>query len=121
MCHCIYWKCYNRIWRHSQVVRHGSATPLSPVRIWLSPLSRESFIDSLFFTRVARKIACLHADLASTLRNFNTMHLQKFLRNLRKVPVFTDNKSTHNIEVFIGNIFDAHILNFTYVLFRQGD
>lgn len=49
------------------------------------------------------------------------MHLQKFLRNLRKVPVFTDNKSTHNIEVFIGNIFDAHILNFMYVLFRQGD
>lgn len=24
--------------RHSQVVRHGSATPLSPVQIWLSPL-----------------------------------------------------------------------------------
>lgn len=36
------------MWRLSQVVRHGSATPLSPVRIWLSPLSGESFIDSLF-------------------------------------------------------------------------
>ena len=48
------------------------------------------------------------------------MHLQKFLRNLRKVPVFANNKSTHNIEVFIGNIFDAHILNFTHVLIRQG-
>ena len=47
------------------------------------------------------------------------MHLQKFLRNIRKVPVFADNKSTHNIKIFIGNIFDAHILNFTYVLFRQ--
>ena len=34
--------CYNKgvlnIWRHSQVVRHRSATPLSPVQIWLSPL-----------------------------------------------------------------------------------
>ena len=25
------------IWRHSQVVRQRSATPLSPVRIWLAP------------------------------------------------------------------------------------
>ena len=25
------------IWRHGQAVRHGSATPLSPVRFWLSP------------------------------------------------------------------------------------
>ena len=25
------------IWRHSQVVRHGSATPWSSVQIWLSP------------------------------------------------------------------------------------
>ena len=32
--------CYNlnSLWRHGQVVRHGSATPLSPVRIWLAPL-----------------------------------------------------------------------------------
>ena len=28
----------NLIWRHSQVVRRGSATPWSPVQIWLSPL-----------------------------------------------------------------------------------
>ena len=27
-----------RIWRHSQAVRRGSATPWSPVQIWLSPL-----------------------------------------------------------------------------------
>ena len=26
------------IWRHSQAVRRGSATPWSPVQIWLSPL-----------------------------------------------------------------------------------
>ena len=26
------------IWRHSQVVRQRSATPLSPVQIWLAPL-----------------------------------------------------------------------------------
>ena len=36
--------CYNKevlnIWRHSQVVRHRSATPLSPVQIWLSPLKK---------------------------------------------------------------------------------
>ena len=25
------------VWRHSQVVRHGSAKPLSPVRIWVAP------------------------------------------------------------------------------------
>ncbi len=29
---------YNKVWRHSQVVRQRSATPLSPVRIWLAPL-----------------------------------------------------------------------------------
>ncbi len=26
-----------KIWRHSQVVRHGSAKPLPPVRIWVAP------------------------------------------------------------------------------------
>ena len=31
------------IWRHSQVVRQRSATPLSPVRIWLAP-----FFNSLW-------------------------------------------------------------------------
>ncbi|KAH0440559.1 hypothetical protein IEQ34_025582 [Dendrobium chrysotoxum] len=25
------------IWRHGQVVRRGTANPLSPVRIWVSP------------------------------------------------------------------------------------
>ena len=29
---------FKRIWRHGQVVRQRSATPISPVRIWLSPL-----------------------------------------------------------------------------------
>ena len=71
---------------------------------------------------VPRHILCsVSNEITCTLRNFNSMHLQKFPRNLRKVPVFADNKSTHKIKIFIGNIFDAHILNFTYVLFRQGD
>ena len=29
------------IWRHSQVVRQRSATPLSPVQIWLAPLKKK--------------------------------------------------------------------------------
>ena len=33
----------NIIWRHSQAVRHGSATPLSSVRFLLSPLKIEGF------------------------------------------------------------------------------
>ena len=33
----------NIIWRHSQAVRHGSATPLSSVRFRLSPLKIEGF------------------------------------------------------------------------------
>ena len=28
----------NIMWRHGQVVRQRSATPLSPVQIWLAPL-----------------------------------------------------------------------------------
>ena len=44
------------IWRHSQVVRHGSATPLSSVQIRLSPLSSlrkslESFFTISFIDR----------------------------------------------------------------------
>lgn len=27
----------DRIWRHGQVVRQGTANPLSPVQIWVSP------------------------------------------------------------------------------------
>ena len=29
-------------WRHGQVVRQRSATPLSPVQIWLAPLPKNS-------------------------------------------------------------------------------
>ncbi len=32
----------NCIWRHSQVVRQRSATPLSPVQIWLAPLTKNA-------------------------------------------------------------------------------
>ena len=37
--------CYNspveKIWRHGQVVRQRSATPLSPVRIWVAPPKKD--------------------------------------------------------------------------------
>ena len=38
------------IWRHSQVVRQRSATPLSPVQIWLAPLIKtsETFVFEVF-------------------------------------------------------------------------
>ena len=36
--------------RHSQVVRHGSATPLSSVQIRLSPLNSLRFLREFFFT-----------------------------------------------------------------------
>ena len=32
------------IWRHSQVVRQRSATPSSPVQIWLAPLVKKLII-----------------------------------------------------------------------------
>ena len=38
---------YNIIWRHSQAVRHGSATPLSSVRFRLSPLKSRELQDFL--------------------------------------------------------------------------
>lgn len=28
---------FDRIWRHGQVVRRGTANPLSPVQIWVPP------------------------------------------------------------------------------------
>ena len=40
------------IWRHSQVVRQRSATPLSPVQIWLAPLGeiwKQLFPDFLVY------------------------------------------------------------------------
>ena len=42
------------IWRHGQVVRQRSATPLSPVQIWLAPLFRtrkSKFLSSFFVGR----------------------------------------------------------------------
>ncbi len=50
--------CYNKrvseaqinfIWRHSQVVRQRSATPLSPVQIWLAPLLKVLAFCKSFF------------------------------------------------------------------------
>ena len=38
---------FNLIRRHSQVVRRGSATPWSPVQIWLSPLKSPWFSRTL--------------------------------------------------------------------------
>ena len=37
------------IWRHSQVVRQRSATPLSPVQIWLAPLKKDITENVVFF------------------------------------------------------------------------
>lgn len=38
------------MWRLSQVVRHGSATPLSPVQIRQTPFQREPERFSFFFS-----------------------------------------------------------------------
>ena len=50
---------YNYIWRHSQVVRQRSATPLSPVQIWLAPLKNprnfQSFLDFLLHVKILRQ------------------------------------------------------------------
>ena len=45
------------MWRLSQVVRHGSATPLSPVQIRLSPLvvPRENSLGFLLYRMKSRK------------------------------------------------------------------
>ena len=32
--------------RHSQVVRHGSATPLSPVQVWVAPPRKKSLLST---------------------------------------------------------------------------
>ena len=41
------------IWRHSQVVRQRSATPLSPVQIWVAPPKidkiRKSLVDFTYY------------------------------------------------------------------------
>src|SRR5690606_40015946 len=55
----------SNIWRHSQVVRHGSATPLSPVRVRLPPpfiLCRRGGIGR----RAGLKIPFLHGSVGST-------------------------------------------------------
>lgn len=31
---------FNWIWRHGQAVRQGTANPLSPVQIWVSPFQK---------------------------------------------------------------------------------
>ena len=36
------------IWRHSQVVRQRSATPSSPVQIWLAPLEEHGNLEKDF-------------------------------------------------------------------------
>ncbi len=44
----------NRVWRHSQVVRQRSATPLSPVQIWVAPPGKSTNLDTrlvLFSTK----------------------------------------------------------------------
>ena len=47
----------NRIWRHGQVVRQRSATPLPPVRIWVAPPIRKAHHKVCFsyWTRYSRK------------------------------------------------------------------
>lgn len=35
------------VWRHGQVVRRGTANPLSPVQIWVSPDQQKTW-DFLF-------------------------------------------------------------------------
>ena len=47
------------IWRHSQVVRQRSATPLSPVQIWLAPLIKNTrnIYFRVFLSKNTRKAA----------------------------------------------------------------
>ena len=61
--------CYNvrvlYIWRVSQVVRHRSATPLSPVQIWYSPLKNLRNVPEIFFayfSHAAEKFSCKHVE-----------------------------------------------------------
>ena len=37
--------------RHSQVVRHGSATPLSPVQVWVAPPEKRHPLGCLFSSK----------------------------------------------------------------------
>ena len=62
------------IWRHSQVVRHGSATPLSPVRIWLSPLEnlhRHCVCGGFLCAARGEEISCFAATLVREEFAFN--------------------------------------------------
>ena len=43
--------------RHSQVVRHGSATPLSPVQVWVAPSEKSIDFVGAFFNEI-RLAAC---------------------------------------------------------------
>ena len=50
----------NMIWRHSHVVRQRSATPLSPVQIWLAP-SKNLVLRNEIFLSIATAMAYHHA------------------------------------------------------------
>ena len=49
----------NLIWRHSQVVRQRSATPSSPVQIWVAPPYRNKlYLFRFFLQKISRLLRC---------------------------------------------------------------
>ena len=55
-------------WRHGQVVRQRSATPLSPVQIWLAPLLKNS--PKTLIIQGFRAFSCVKKSFKSVLECF---------------------------------------------------
>ena len=70
------------LWRHSQVVRRGSATPWSPVQIWLSPLTEKP--QKPYKLRFLRFFFC-NFDVCACLRNIFRLFATDLPAILRRI------------------------------------
>ena len=70
------------IWRHSQVVRQRSATPLSPVQIWVAPPEKSIDFVGAFFNEINPFRICeMHFVREILLRNVKYA-LRRVIRDL---------------------------------------
>lgn len=51
------------IWRHGQAVRQGTANPLSPVQIWVSPFQQDTFnFFYILLIKFDKFLSCITRD-----------------------------------------------------------
>ena len=87
------------IWRHSQVVRQRSATPLSPVQIWLAPLGeiwKQLFPDFLVYKynipyikmRYVKNVLPTSKNNRKYIENQLSGAIEQMEEYIRKYPMF---------------------------------